>query len=115
MRDDRSGNSPWALRKHVSHRFGPGDTVFYRIGERNRGIQVRARNRPKRQNESEQRCTCRNRVRQQSNGDIPACQPFAHDSRADHSGHQERAAEKLSRQSARKLNLIGGRSCRSLA
>ncbi len=45
------------------------------------------------------------RVREQCNGDIPACQPFAHDAGANHSSNQERAAHELSRQSCAQVEI----------
>ena len=62
---------------------------------------MRARNRPERQNECDERCAGRERVGQQRDRDVAAGQPFAHDAGADDGGQQERRAERFSVQSRR--------------
>jgi hypothetical protein len=99
VRDDHSGNASCALHKHIVNCFGPRNTTLNCVGESDRWIQVSARNRPERQNESDQRPASGNRVREQSNGDVSARQSFAHDPGANHSDNEERAANELSRQS----------------
>ena len=69
------------------------------VSERDGWIQVCARNRAKRQDESDQGRPRRNRVRKQCDGDVPARQTFPHDARSNYGRDKEPATYKLSRQS----------------
>jgi hypothetical protein len=105
VRNDRPANSSYTLHKHVRHCFGPGNTVLNCVSKRDGWIQVCARNRTKRQNESDQCRTSRNRVRKQCDGDVPARQPFTHDAGPDYGSDKEPATYKLSRQSGADVEL----------
>ena len=70
--------------------------MFNCVGKSDSWIQVCARNRSKRENESSQCRAGRNRVRKQSNGDIPTCQPLAHYARPNHRSNEEGGTKKFS-------------------
>ena len=71
------------------------------VGERNQGVEVRARDGAQRDDQHHKHSSCRNAVREQRNGSIPSCKTFAHDSRAHDSREQERSTEELRSNSVR--------------
>ena len=81
----RSGN----LGRQVRGNFRPGQRASRSTGEGDRGVQVRSRNRPERQNQRHQRSPGRNGIGQKSERDVPARQPLSHDAGTDHRRKQQ--------------------------
>jgi len=77
--------------------------------KRHRRIEMRAGDRPKRQDQHHKNRASRHGVAEEGESDVSTCQPLAHDSRTDDRRHQESCSEAFGRQA------FGERKCHALA
>ena len=91
-----SENSAKELRGNVGRNFPPCDAFFKSISYCDRRIEVCSRDFPEREDQRDQSCSGRDRVRQQCKRDIPSRAPFGHNARSDNCGNQKCSTYELS-------------------
>ena len=106
MRRQDAGECADDLDGHVAGHIAPRQAALGRVGERDGWIEVRARDRPERQDEGDQRGARGERIRQQRDGDVPAGEALAHDAGADHGREQKGRAHRLGNEAAGQVRTI---------
>ena len=81
------------LRDDVERDVLPADTASQRVGQRDGRVEVRSGDRPKGEEERDERCTSRDRVREQSERDVSSGEVLSHDPGANDGSYQQRRAE----------------------
>ena len=90
-----AGEGARDLRSDVPRHLAPRESALRGVGERHRRVEVRARNRPERQDQRDERRARRERVGEQRDRDVPAGEPLAHDPGADDGGEQQGGPDAL--------------------
>ena len=101
MREPGAGEPAGDLGEDVSERIGGAELALQDEAEGHRRIEMRARDRPKDQDQDHQDRAGRQRVAEQRKREIAAGQALGHDPGAHHRGEQERRAERFRDQPAR--------------
>jgi hypothetical protein len=84
------------LSRDVTAGFAPAETALPGVGQSHGGVEMRARDGPKSENESHQRGARSHRVGEQGNGHVSPRELLTHDAGTDHRGKQKGRAHRLS-------------------
>ena len=90
VRGERAEHAAGHLGRYVRERVAPAQATKARVGERDDGIEVPARDRSKHQDDRVQPCCSGGGVLQQLEADVARREPLCRDARADHECGEER-------------------------
>ena len=82
----------------------PRQAALRRVGERHRRVEVRAGDRPERQDQGDEHGPGGERVGEERDGDVAAGEPLGHDARADDGGEEQRGADGLGGHAPRQID-----------
>ncbi len=88
------------LRGDINGHVPPGEASLARVGEGHGRIEMGARDRPERQDESDEPRTGRDGVREQGQGDVPAGKLVSHDAGTNHGRQEQSRSDPLGNGSA---------------
>jgi hypothetical protein len=95
--DGDAGERPEHLGRDVDRDVAPPDAPLPGVGERHRGVEVRAGHRPEGQDQGHQPGAGRDGVRQERDRHVAAGEALSHDAGSDDGGEEEGRPERLGR------------------
>lgn len=105
VRGRDSRESSYHLRHNISGSLTPSNPAQPRIRQRHSRVQVRPGDRPKPKDDRDQRRSCCQRIRQQSDCNITRRKTFSHDPRPHHGSKEQQRPRKLRNDAAQQSGL----------
>lgn len=83
------------LRRDVARRFAPREAALRSVGQTYSWIEMRPRDRTERENERYEHCASCERIGEQRDRNVSACEAFTHDARSNDRHQEKRRTRRL--------------------